>query len=404
MKVAMVSTAKTRGGAARMASTLANGVKNLDASVAVQFYHCDDYEQQEGVTGLKKPFSRELNAMLARVGGARLVFDAGVADQIIKETQDADILHIHNLHGYYLNYEKLLTAWKDRPILWTWHDMWGATGRCGISFDCNGWQIGCGKCEYKEYYPAAWFDFSAQEFKAKTQLYKELSNLMIVSPSDWLRDIAIKRGFSSERVYTVPNPVDLNSYQPNDMDEAKKSMGLDRRSQYVLFIAADCNNKMKGYDDFLAVIEKTQLNGLVVGKPPEKKSDKIFYAGAVNSSIELSKYYSAADVMIITSKQDNYPNTVVESMACGTPVLGYAVGGIPSQMPDFWDGVVPVNDVNKLAERLKTYIEKGGKSNELQSKFRLHAEVNSSPESVSRQYLDLYKELLNKKGEGESGE
>jgi len=395
MKVAMVSTAKSRGGAARMASTLASGIKNLDASVSIQFYHCDDNKQQKDITGLKRPLSRELNAMLARVGGARLVFDGGVADQIIKETQDADILHIHNLHGYYLNYEKLLNAWTDKPILWTWHDMWGATGRCGFSFDCNGWQTGCGKCEYKEYYPTAWLDFSAQEFKAKTQLYSKLSKLFIASPSHWLADIAVERGFDKAHVSVVPNPVDTQSYQVMDVSEAKKSLKLDDK-KYILFVAADCNDERKGYEDFLAVIEETQLNGLVVGKAPEKKSDKIIYAGAVNSSIELSKYYSAAEVMIITSKQDNYPNTVVESMACGTPVLGYAVGGIPSQMPEFWDGVVPANDVKKLAKRLKTYMGKGGKNTELQSEFRLHVEANSSPESVSQQYLDLYKELLNK--------
>ena len=395
MKVAMVSTAKSRGGAARMASTLASGIKNLDASVSIQFYHCDDNKQQKGITGLKRPLSRELNAMLARVGGARLVFDGGVADQIIKETQDADILHIHNLHGYYLNYEKLLNAWTDKPILWTWHDMWGATGRCGFSFDCNGWQTGCGKCEYKEYYPTAWLDFSAQEFKAKTQLYSKLSKLFIASPSHWLADIAVERGFDKAHVSVVPNPVDTQSYQVMDVSEAKKSLKLDDK-KYILFVAADCNDERKGYEDFLAVIKKTQLNGLVVGKAPEKRSDKITYAGAVNSSIELSKYYSAAEVMIITSKQDNYPNTVVESMACGTPVLGYAVGGIPSQMPEFWDGVVPANDVKKLAKRLKTYMGKGGKNTELQSEFRLHVEANSSPESVSQQYLDLYKELLNK--------
>jgi len=391
----MVSTAKTRGGAARMATTLAGSISKIDPAVSVQFYHCDDNDQQQGVTGLKHPLSREINATLARLGGARLVFDFGVAEQIINETQDADILHIHNLHGYYLNYEKLLNAWKDKPIVWTWHDMWGATGRCGFSFDCIGWKTGCGACEYKSYYPSAWVDFSKQEFFAKTQMYSKLSKLFIVSPSRWLADIAVERGINDSNVLVIPNPVNTKDYQVNDVDEAKKIVGLADK-KYILFVAADCNDERKGYEDFLAVIEKTQLNGLVVGSPPDKKSENITYVGAINSAADLSKYYSASELMIITSKQDNYPNTVVESMACGTPVVGYAVGGIPSQMPSFWDGVVPANDIDQLAEKVKAYMDKGGKNVELQAKFRQHAEQNSSPESVSKQYLQLYKKLLKK--------
>lgn len=389
----MVSTAREKGGAARIAFTLANGIQNVDPSISITFYHSEDRQQNNWVRGMKRPLSREINAVLSRLGGARLVQDRGLADQIISETQDADLLHIHNLHGYYLNYEKLLLAWKDRPIVWTWHDMWGATGRCGISFDCSGWQNGCSKCPHKDYYPAAWVDFAAAEFSAKSKLFASLQNLAVVSPSQWLADIATERQIFKQPVWVIPNPVDIAQYQVIETTEAKSALGLDLAERYLLFIAADCKNTNKGYNDFLQIIEQNNLRGLVVGAPPTKRSNRIIYAGAIRDAKILSKYYSAADLMIITSKQENYPNTVMESMACGTPVMGYAVGGIPSQLPDFWDGVVPLNDIQNLTDKIKRFLKNSEKKSDLQYRFRKHIEANADLNVISLRYSELYHEL-----------
>ena len=395
MKVAVVSTAKTRGGAARIALTLADGIQQLDQSVSVTFYHSEDNQQTDWIKGLKRPFSREINAVLARLGGARLVYDAGMAEQIISETREADVLHLHNLHGYYLNYEKLVRAWKDRPIVWTWHDMWGATGRCGYSLDCIGWQTGCLSCPHKQYYPSAWLDFAAQEFKAKTELFSQLPNLVVTSPSQWLADIATARQIFKLPVEVIPNPVNTAAYQVLETKTAKTLLALDPDKKYLLFIAADCKNVNKGYNDFLQIIEQGQFNGLVVGVPPENKSNRMIYAGAISDAKELSNYYSAADLMIITSKQDNYPNTVMESMACGTPVMGYAVGGIPSQLPPEWNGLVKLNNIQELIEKIMVYIADGGKSAELQKMFRQHVEKNADLTVISERYLGLYRKLFN---------
>lgn len=394
MKVAMVSTAKNRGGAARMAMTLAKGIQNLDSSISMTFYHAEDNQQADGVKGLKKPLLRETNALLARLGGARCVLDGGVAEQIIAETQNADLLHIHNLHGYYLNYEKLLRAWRDRPIVWTWHDMWGATGRCGYSLECTGWQSGCLICPHKEYYPTAWLDFASAEFAAKTHLFSQLQKLVVVSPSQWLADIATARNVFQQPVQVIPNPVNTDQYQVINAEEAKSQLGLDIDKQYILFIAADCNNANKGYADFLQIIEQGQLYGIAVGIPPENQSKRIVYPGAIGSPQELSKYYSAAELMVITSKQDNYPNTVMESMACGTPVMGYAVGGIPSQLPASWEGLVPLNDIQQMLNKIIPFLRNDGKTAELQNMFRTHVEENADLRVISGRYFDLYNYIL----------
>jgi len=392
-----VSTAKNRGGAARMAFTLANGIKNLDQSLSLTFYHAEDAEQTDWKIGFKKPLLRETNALLARLGGARTILDGGFADQIIRETQDADLLHIHNLHGYYLNYEKLMAAWRDRPVVWTWHDMWGATGRCSYALDCTAWQSsGCLHCPHKEYYPAAWLDFAQKEYAAKTSLFSSMTKLVVVSPSQWLADIATARQVFRNPVRVIPNPVNASLYQMQEIQTAKEQLGLDIDKQYILFIAADCNNANKGYADFLQIIEQGQFHGIAVGKPPTQRSERIIYAGAVGDPGELSKYYSAAELMIITSRQDNYPNTVMESMACGTPVMGYAVGGIPSQLPEFWDGTVRLNDIQKLKAKVTDYLIQDAKTTKLQSKFRQYIEKNADLSIISGRYLELYKNLASK--------
>jgi putative colanic acid biosynthesis glycosyltransferase len=139
----MVNTEMTRGGAATVAASLVAGINDYAHDYSAHLYHCENRQNSSYETGLKVPFSKYINVGLARLGGAYAVADFGVAKNIIGSTSDTDVLHVHNVHGYYLNFERLLLAWKDRPVVWTWHDMWGATGRCGSSAKCIGWKNGC---------------------------------------------------------------------------------------------------------------------------------------------------------------------------------------------------------------------------------------------------------------------
>jgi putative colanic acid biosynthesis glycosyltransferase len=181
--IAMVNTEMTRGGAATVAACLVAGINDCAHDYSAHLYHCENRQSSSYETGLKVPFSKYINVGLARLGGAYAVADFGVAKNIIGCTSDTDVLHVHNVHGYYLNFERLLLAWKDRPVVWTWHDMWGATGRCGSSSKCIGWKNGCPKCPKMSYYPAAWIDRAPREFLRKSALFSQMKNMAIVSPS-----------------------------------------------------------------------------------------------------------------------------------------------------------------------------------------------------------------------------
>ena len=373
-----------------MAALLANALLDLSDDVSLTFYHCEDDLISPPFHGLKKFASRQINAGLARVGGSALVIDFGVANRIIELSKDADILHIHNLHGYYVNWLRLLGAWRNRPIVWTWHDQWGATGRCGFSFECSKWLMGCQHCPHLDYYPAAYIDKAASEYAKKTELYGSLKNLTVVSPSAWLGEIALKRGFSAESVHVIPNPVDLVFYKVSDMIACRRQLGIPIDDFVALFVAADCDDKRKGYEDFSAVTHGMNVSAIAVGKLPKNISAHIDHAGEERNQRRLALYYGAADALILTSKADNYPNTVIESLMCGTPIIAYDVGGVGSQLDSLYSKLIPYGDIEAMKRYMSELKLSGGKSPEVQSKLHDYAREKWSSRRIAKEYYDLY--------------
>ena len=394
MKVSMVNTEKNRGGAARMASFLAKTMNETCSDVDATLYHNQDDIIENCHHGLKFPFSNYVNAFLSRIGGSECVYDFSFSDKIISLAHDSDVLHVHNLHGYYLNWKKLLLSFQNKPILWTWHDQWGATGRCGFSMDCDNWKSGCKKCPHMDYYPNAWLDFASSEFKAKSEIYETAKNLHIVSPSQWLADIAIERGINPEQVSVIPNPVDVSSYIKYDKAAARNKLNLPVDKYIALFIAADCNDPRKGYEDFVESVKGLPLTPLVVGIEPVKRHEGFIYVGETRSQAKLSLYYSAADIMVFTSKADNYPNTIIECLICGTPVCAYSVGGVPSQLHNSLCHLVDFNDTSAIRKYLEVESAGAGKTPDISIELQNYATSMWSGDIIANKYRDLYKTII----------
>ncbi len=395
MNVSMINTELTRGGASRMAAMLTEGVNRYCSGVSATLYHCENDINSDSYVGLKKYASRHVNAFFARLAGSSFVYDFHVADDIAKLTSGSDVIHLHNLHGYYLDYKRLLRQIGDRPLVWTWHDMWGATGRCGFSFECEGWQQGCMSCPNKSFYPAAWIDNAKYEYQLKTEIFLKLENLTIVSPSEWLADIAKKRGFHAGQVKVIPNPVDTAKFSVIDKEIARSKLNLDNKFT-VLFIASDCGEERKGYSDFAKMISNTGWSCIAIGKPPSKISADIRHVGRIFDQTMLNAYYAAADVMVIPSYADNYPNTVIESLVCGTPVFGYDEGGIPSQLNGSFGCVVPKGKWELIRSELYSYSLASGKNSDMANKLGIDAKNRWAVELVAKDYANLYQEVLSK--------
>jgi putative colanic acid biosynthesis glycosyltransferase len=388
MKIAHLNSSITRGGAAHMVRTLA-AVQNERQNVFASIFH----PGEDSGFFKKSSYRRLINAAAYRIlGNARLgVYER---DRVAEELMDVDVIHMHNLHGYWIDYFWLFKK-IDKPVVWTWHDMWPITGRCGFSMECEGWRSGCPACPHKNYYPASYSKNTATMFKEKTRLLIELENCFFVSPSKWLAELAVERGISPQKVKVIGNPVDTATFRPVDREQARQTLGLEKGNRLLMFVANDCNNERKGYSEFSAVVESLGCTGIAIGKEPKSVHGNIQALGTLSSKEMLSVCYSAADAMLIPSIADNYPNTVLESMSCGTPVFGFDSGGIRSQMPAYWDGLVNPGNVSGLKDRVQDYFLES-----MESKSRISGEMrswvidNSSPNIVADKYFSLYRELL----------
>jgi glycosyltransferase involved in cell wall biosynthesis len=394
IRVAAVNTARSKGGAARMAALLVQALHDRFDDIAVTLYHCEDRLNAPPFCGLQHRLSRPLNALLARLGGSTWVWDMGVAQKIVAHTNDADILHIHNLHGYYLDYPTLLSAWSNRPVVWTMHDMWGLSGRCGFTFNCDRWHQGCYRCPHKDYYPKAWVDRAKKEFKTKSTLYSSMNRLTIAAPSKWLANLVIERGFPEERVRIVPNPVDSENICAIDKQTARKALDLPDDAFIALFVASDCGDPRKGYADFASAISQSNCCGVAVGKHPPRPATPIRHTGRISDPSVINRYYAAADVFIIPTYADNYPNTVIEALVSGTPVIGYAEGGIPSQLDLPHCHLVTKGDRRALVSALQKRVLNGGKDSDTASKLSDIAKRRWALDTAAANYRHLYQAAM----------
>ena len=318
----------------------------------------------------------------------------------IKEIQP-DIIHLHNVHGYYLNYELLFhfLAEYNRPIVWTLHDCWPFTGHCAhfMEANCMQWQTLCKRCPLKRDYPASvLFSRSASNFMLKKRVVTGLKDLMKVVPvSDWLHEL-LNRSFMHEiPAHTIHNGIDMSVFVPRDTP-SKYVQNKDNR--FVILGVASVWTASKGLDDFykLRTMLPQENYAIVLVGVTEKQSVNlpkgIQGISRTENVDELAALYSTADVFVNPTYSDNYPTTNLEAMACGTPVITYRTGGSPEAVTEDTGFVVDQGDVRALADAIKT-IRKNGKK-QYSEACRQHAEQFFDKDKCYQQYVDMYKTII----------
>ncbi len=257
--------------------------------------------------------------------------------------QEADIIHLHWINQGFLSLENLKQlAILGKPIVWTLHDMWAFTGGCHYASECQNYLQQCGNCFYTKNPQAK--DISNQIFEQKRQIYSHFKNLNIVACSAWLADLARQSPLlKNADIHNIPNPIDTDLFKPIDKTIAKQQLGLPTDKKLILFVAANVNDKRKGFEWLQKSLEllkqeqnHAQLALLIMGKIDTDILDKlplpVHYLGSLSQTEQIVRAYSAADVFAMPSLEDNLPNTIMESLACGTPVLAFRIGGIPEMI------------------------------------------------------------------------
>ncbi|KAB7664454.1 glycosyltransferase [Plesiomonas shigelloides] len=272
-----------------------------------------------------------------------------------------DIVHLHNIHGYYLNVELLFAYLKQQQkikIIWTLHDCWPFTGHCSY-FDfcgCEKWKMQCFSCPQKNTYPASnGLDNSENNYQRKKSAFTGVKNLTIVTPSQWLADLVKQSYLKDYPVHVVNNGIDLSVFQPRQSEFRFKHNLVDK---FLIMGAASVWSPRKGFDDFIALAKMLPDNYrlVMVGLSPDKIKTlpgNIIGIHRTDNPTELAEIYSAADVFFNPTYEDNYPTVNLEAIACGTPVITYNTGGSPESVSPEHGFVVAKGDVGAVVAVVK---------------------------------------------------
>ena len=258
---------------------------------------------------------------------------------------DPDVIHLHNIHGYYINIEILFNYLKNsgKPVVWTLHDCWAFTGHCAY-FDfagCEKWKTGCYGCPQKKSYPSSiLIDRSKKNHIQKRRLFTTLSNMTVVTPSQWLAGLVKKSYLGKYNIRVINNGIDTEVFKPTSGDFRQK---YNIGSKKIILGVAGVWDRRKGFEDFykLSSILEDSYQIVLVGLNEKQISalpKNIIGISSTESASELAEIYTAADVFVNPTLEDNYPTVNLEAQACGTPVITYNTGGSPESV-DF-KGVV----------------------------------------------------------------
>lgn len=313
-------------------------------------------------------FSRRCDVFFSRLTGKQNCFARIATKNLIRKLVcfHPDIVHLHNLHGDYINIPLLFKYIKQNNIktVWTLHDCWSFTGHCThfTMVNCDKWKTGCYNCpQYKEY-PKSLFDNSKKMYRLKRNWFTGIKDLKIVTPSEWLAGLVKQSFLKDYPVKVINNGIDLNVFKPTESDFRKKYNISDNK--YILLGVAFGWGKRKGLDVFIELqkrLDKDKYQIVLVGT--DDNVDKLLPKEIISihrtqNQTELAEIYTAADLFVNSTREENYPTVNMESIACGTPVITFRTGGSPEILTEKTGLVVDCDDVEGLQHGIEKICEK----------------------------------------------
>lgn len=325
----------------------------------------------------------------------------------IKDCQayrDADILNFHGLQGGFFNYLALPSLTADKPGVLTLHDMWPFTGHCSISYDCERWKTGCGHCPYLDASPPVERDATKIEWKLKNWTYKH-SNLAVITLST-CRTEQVKRSMLNRfPIHQIPNGIDTETYQPLDREQCRALLGLPLKKYVLLFAAAKLHQFNKGSDLLVKALQnfpetlKRETVLLTLGDRGEVLTDAIgiqaVNLGYVGSDRLKAIVYSAADLFVLPTRAESLPLVLQESMACGTPLVSFRVGGVPDVVrPGITGYLAEPEDAQDFRNGIVQLLEDRALRTWMGQQCRTIAVKEYVLELQVQRYIELFQQLL----------
>lgn len=344
--------------------------------------------------------SRRLNVALARITGFNGCFAWFETYKLLKKIDEfkPDIIHLHSLHNSYINLPMLFSYIKKHeiPVVWTLHDCWAFTGQCPhfTMAKCDKWRTGCFNCpQYKEY-PEALYDNTKRMWRLKKKWFTGVKNMTIVTPSEWLAGLARESYLKQYPIEVINNGIDLNVFKPTHSN-FREQYGIPGDKYIVLGVSFAWGYR-KGLDCFVEMAEKLgeQYQIVLVGTDDEIDKNlphNIISIHRTQNQKELAEVYSAADVFVMPTREENYPTVNMEAIACGTPVVTFDTGGSPEMLDNKTGIVVDANDIEATKKAIKDICEKKRCNDE---EYIVEYSKNFDMKKRFAEYIELYANVL----------
>lgn len=379
------------GSTGRIATEIASKIIQHDGECRIAYGRGEthgDYDTFKIETKAECAF----HALMTRLTDRQGLFSTKATKRLISDIKKykPDVIQLHNIHGYYLNYKSLFDFLKEynRPIVWTLHDCWAFTGHCAhfTAAGCYKWKTQCKNCIQKREYPATWWkDSSEFNFQLKRKVFTGLDNLQIVTVSEWLKKEVEESFLGRYPIKTIYNGIKLKEFAISDNARLREKYGLEHK-KVILGVASVWNDK-KGSEIFKKLSQILPSTCKIVLIGIEKKRKKQFPSEILCieklAYSELIPWYSMADIYVNGSIEETMGLTTVEAMACGTPVIVQDTTALPEVVDENCGIIVKRGDVNAIAEG----IMKIEKTDEISEKCKQCAKKFDS----EKQYEEYYK-------------
>jgi len=415
MKVVHIMTSQ-RGGAARAALRLHHGLRSqaVDSMFYAKNVKNDEVAglygfsaQRDFLSRVKVRIRKDRMRYAYRVysdsrpGGLEMYSDdrSEFGAQVVNQLPECDIINLHWI-AQFVDYRSFFSSVRQ-PIVWTLHDMNPFTGGCHYAADCDRFLNMCGACP--QLGSTNERDLSRAILRRKAKVFSSLGEgrLHIVTPSKWLQKEAQASAlFQQVPVSVIANGLDTNDFSPRDSGGLKSALGIPEDAKVVLFAADSVDNQRKGFSLLLdALRDIDSLDKLfflsIGGGQARCPVDHYIHLGNIENDLLMSIIYSLADVFVIPSLQDNLPNTVIESMACGTPVIGFDLGGIPDMVRHGQTGLlVEALNVAGLRQAIEMLLKDETKREQMSHQCRRVVEVEYDVRIQAHRYTELYQSIL----------
>jgi len=385
LRILSISDLSSTGGAAIAGNRISDALRTKGAEV-IQLSSDGTNTKEQRVLFNGKKFSALHNLLTPLISSshAKSLRDNNLNNQLRKFLQQEkfDAINIHNLHSAGWPISLVSTALEFAPVVWTLHDCWSFLGTFHSSY-CN---------------PAS--NYSKRilsKFWKSLELKQSINSLASVTPSKWLRGQATSSFWSEYAVKTINNPVPKSFWELLDRGSCKKALGLSLNQPTVLCIAGNLNDEMKGgtiLKEILHSEARDYCQFLLIGEGNKINDPKIRSLGFVKDELTLRIAYHAADVLLHPAQIDNLPNTVAESMSCGTPVLAFNTGGLPEMVISGKSGwLVPEMNAHLLAQELDSIV-KSKSCKDLRNSTKELAEQLFAPKEIGMQYMEFIEGLV----------